>query len=308
MQDQIPIGALVHLRRIPDRSAPDPIRYEPPANKADESYITSHESNVQQIGFLTATMSKDTEWIEDTNEVLQALQLPRITTNDFPGLGQYHTEIDSRRCATSADAAQSKSRRVTPTSRKSDTTKTPNRLRSGRSNAGSGAFSAPVLALDTAGSILGLLAIATQMIPLFPDFKSTPESILRISRRLEDLAPLLEQVADLIATGADLRPGQRILERTESLLAEIHKTLKAVRFEGRSNLAVTIRWTFRKDGIERLLEEMESLKLSMIFTLQAQMAKDQSEANRAMREGVKHLDDSLQMLRTSMHPMNGKAT
>lgn len=159
--------------------------------------------------------------------------------------------------------------------------------------------------LKIAGSILGLTSLIVQAGSLISDIIAAPKALVRISERPRDLAPLLEQIADLIAIGEDLRGAHVILDRSRSLYAEILQMLKSVTsiksvtLKGKSNFFVGMAWSLRRNNIEGLLEEMESLKLTLSCILQAHIVKIQNQSHRVLVDSisrVNQLEESVHIL------------
>jgi hypothetical protein len=307
---KVAVRSFLSPRSSDDDKTTGPSRDDQLSIGTSNGWITKRPTENLNVGLLAHDLAKDKRWVEDTNEVLRALQLPQIASDDFEEPGSENIEVGSGD-ASVADAGRVQDDVDWDSASAGHMPKKSSQLRGIWSKMRFGGSGSPVTCLEIAGSVLAVTAHMVQISSSLSAITSARKAFVRISERLQDLAPFLEQVADLIATGEDSRGGHVILYRTRSLCKEIEQMLYIVASTGISSVVASMRWSLRRATVEGLLEEMESLKLTLSCTLQGHMVKTQIQNHRLLVDSmnrVDQLEESVHMLYNFIQPRadNGK--
>jgi hypothetical protein len=256
-------------------------------------------------------LAKSRTWVRDTNEVLQALELPLLAEPEQEaGTAMNGVLVDRTAVPGISQPTASTAPATHSPATSSQRAAKPSRMRKAFSSKSSSAFSLMatlIRGFDVASRVLAAAAMMLQTsLQLSSNMYNAPKAFARIANRLEDLAPLLEDVANLIATGEDLHGGRMILDRAVSL----HHDIKYILYKAPSSKRVAsaaIRWIF-KDNAESLVSEIQSVKLTLSCTLQANAVRLQIENHQKLMEGMSRvglLERNVQMLQTSVQARGG---
>jgi len=235
-------------------------------------------------------------WIRETNEVLRVLQLPEITAEEF---GNYGKQAPSYPEIHEAEESQHSPPPGVETNSNEESRKVKDQVKSNGEKPKRGRYGwfqrnlnplGVFSGIEVAGAVMGVAATVIQLSLTLSSISLAPKAIYLISARIQDLAPLLHDVAETLAVDNDLRMGRRVLDRAGDLLNEIEALVRSLMVRERSKVTAVatnlLRWQMKKEAVQHLLDELESLKLTLSCVLQAHQIKIQKQQYQIQLENM----------------------
>ena len=182
--------------------------------------INQRPTDVVHVGRTTHDLAEDKEWIRDTNEVLQVLQLPHITTDAIRPPRKESVEVGPEYANEVQDDVDG------TTASQNSTAKEGGKRTGISSKKKYRRWASPIQGLEMAGSLLGATAAIVDFTNSLSASASQPTNFIHIEERLLDLGHLLTQVADVIARSDDLHGARAIVHRTSMLQKMLQKELQ----------------------------------------------------------------------------------